>query len=77
MAYLLKRRDGRDIAKKRYCPVQKGTYGQPSDTTYSGGNLPFQRNMVTPGQKSKPCRGQYRGTERKDMPPVSYANDGW
>jgi hypothetical protein len=30
MAFLLKRRDGRDIAKKkRYCPVQNGTYGQP------------------------------------------------
>jgi hypothetical protein len=30
MAFLLKRRDGRDIAKKRYCPVQNGTYGQPN-----------------------------------------------
>jgi hypothetical protein len=29
MAFLLKRRDGRDIAKNRYCPVQNGTYGQP------------------------------------------------
>jgi hypothetical protein len=30
MAFLLKRRDGWDIAKKkRYCPVQNGTYGQP------------------------------------------------
>jgi hypothetical protein len=28
MAFLLKGRDGRDIAKKRYCPVQNGTYGQ-------------------------------------------------
>jgi hypothetical protein len=26
---LLKRRDGREIWKKRYCPVQNGTYGQP------------------------------------------------
>jgi hypothetical protein len=30
MAFLLKRRDGRDIAKNRYCPVQNGTDGQPS-----------------------------------------------
>jgi hypothetical protein len=30
MAYLLKRRDGWDIAKKRHCPVQNGAYGQPS-----------------------------------------------
>jgi hypothetical protein len=29
MAFLLKRWDGQDIAKKRYCLVQNGTYGQP------------------------------------------------
>ena len=34
MAFLLKRRDGRDIAKKRYCPVQNGTYGQPIPRTH-------------------------------------------
>jgi hypothetical protein len=36
MTFLLKRRDGRDIAKKRYCPVQNGTYGQPiNESTYT------------------------------------------
>ena len=30
MAFLLKRRD---IAKIRYCPVQNGTYGQPTLNT--------------------------------------------
>ena len=30
MTFLLKRRDGRDITKKLYCPVQNGTYGQPT-----------------------------------------------
>jgi hypothetical protein len=30
MAFLLKWRDDRDIAKTRYCPVQNGTYGQPT-----------------------------------------------
>jgi hypothetical protein len=30
MVFLLKWRDGRDLAKKRYCPVQNGTYGQPT-----------------------------------------------
>jgi hypothetical protein len=35
MAFLLKRRDGRDIAKERYCPVQNGTYGQPKLTMLS------------------------------------------
>jgi hypothetical protein len=31
MAFLLKRQDGQEIAKKknRYCPIQNGTYGQP------------------------------------------------
>jgi hypothetical protein len=33
MEFLLKRRDGRDITKKRYCPVQNGTYGQPMGCT--------------------------------------------
>jgi hypothetical protein len=32
VAFLLKRQDGRDIAKKRYCPVQNETYGQPTTT---------------------------------------------
>jgi hypothetical protein len=29
MEFLLKRPDGRDIAKKQYCPIQNRTYGQP------------------------------------------------
>jgi hypothetical protein len=33
MAFLLKRQDGLDIAKQRYCPVQNETYGQPTHVT--------------------------------------------
>jgi hypothetical protein len=34
MAFLLKRQDSWDIAKKRYCPDQNGTYDQPSKNKY-------------------------------------------
>lgn len=43
MEFLLKRRDGRDIAQKnRYCPVQNGMYGQP---TYNPTSQTAQQNV--------------------------------
>jgi hypothetical protein len=46
MTFLLKRRDGREIAKKkRYCPVQNGTYGQPTKTR-SDQEIQFAHELI-------------------------------
>jgi hypothetical protein len=69
MAFLLKRRDGRDIAKKLYCSVQNGTYGQPN---YLLADLPYtvhscSRHGVVAVRLTAVCMARQRYTPFKNI----------